>query len=273
MIDMYAQDTLTTSKLPIIFINTNGQQIPDEERIVVDMGIIYNGVGNINHIDDRFNNYDGKVSIETRGSSSQAYPKKSYSFETQDEDGNNLNVSLIDLPAENDWVLYAPYCDKSLMRNVLTYDLSREFGHYAPRTKFCELVLNNEYIGVYVLIEKIKRDDNRVAISELGATDTVGNNVTGGYIIKRDSFTGGGAGWTSAYSDSVTYQYHYPKNTHDVLKGFNKLLVCELNNGQFANYLRLNFQDLEFMQYNKIQGLPFTVIELKEKCISVLEEK
>jgi 2-oxoglutarate ferredoxin oxidoreductase subunit alpha len=64
-----------------------------------------------------------------------------------------------------------------------------------------------------------------------------------------------------------------PKNTHNVLKGFKKLLVCEINNGQFANYLRMNFQKLEFMQYNKIQGLPFTVIELKEKCISVLEEK
>jgi len=64
-----------------------------------------------------------------------------------------------------------------------------------------------------------------------------------------------------------------PKNSHNILKRFKKLLVCELNNGQFANYLRMNFQDLEFMQYNKIQGLPFTVIELKEKCISVLEEK
>ena len=64
-----------------------------------------------------------------------------------------------------------------------------------------------------------------------------------------------------------------PKNSHGILKRFKKLLVCELNNGQFANYLRMNFQDLQFMQYNKVQGLPFTVIELKEKCISVLEEK
>jgi len=64
-----------------------------------------------------------------------------------------------------------------------------------------------------------------------------------------------------------------PKNAHDILKRFKKLLVCELNTGQFANYLRMKFQDLSFQQYNKIQGLPFTVIELKEKIISVLEEK
>jgi len=64
-----------------------------------------------------------------------------------------------------------------------------------------------------------------------------------------------------------------PKNTHDILSGFKKLLVCEINLGQFANYLRMKYQDLEFMQYNKIQGLPFTVIELKEKIISLLEEQ
>jgi 2-oxoglutarate/2-oxoacid ferredoxin oxidoreductase subunit alpha len=64
-----------------------------------------------------------------------------------------------------------------------------------------------------------------------------------------------------------------PKNTHDVLKKFKKLLVCELNLGQLAKYLRMKYQDLEFMKYNKIQGLPFTVIELKEQIKKVLEEK
>jgi 2-oxoglutarate/2-oxoacid ferredoxin oxidoreductase subunit alpha len=64
-----------------------------------------------------------------------------------------------------------------------------------------------------------------------------------------------------------------PANTGKVLKSFKKLLVCELNLGQFANYLRLNFQQLEFMQYNKIQGLPFTVSELKDHIRKVLKEK
>jgi len=62
-----------------------------------------------------------------------------------------------------------------------------------------------------------------------------------------------------------------PANTHEVLKNFKKLLVCELNLGQFASYLRLNFQDLSFMQYNKIQGLPFKIEEIKEQIKKQLE--
>jgi 2-oxoglutarate ferredoxin oxidoreductase subunit alpha len=64
-----------------------------------------------------------------------------------------------------------------------------------------------------------------------------------------------------------------PANTEKILSSYKKLLVCELNLGQFANYLRLNFQKLEFMQYNKIQGLPFTVSELKDHIKKVLKEK
>ncbi len=64
-----------------------------------------------------------------------------------------------------------------------------------------------------------------------------------------------------------------PKNTREALSKFKKIVVCELNLGQFAKYLRMNFQEFEFKQYNKIQGLPFTVIELKEYFIKILEEE
>lgn len=60
------------------------------------------------------------------------------------------------------------------------------------------------------------------------------------------------------------YIYPLPKNTREVFSKFDKIVVCELNLGQFVNYLRHNFQDIEFKQLNKVQGLPFTVIELKE---------
>jgi len=66
------------------------------------------------------------------------------------------------MPVENDWVLYAPYSDKSLMRNTLTFDLARDIGRYAPRCQYCELVVNGDYRGVYVLMEKIKRDNDRI---------------------------------------------------------------------------------------------------------------
>lgn len=98
------QVNLTFSDLPIIAINTNGQYIQDDPRIVCDMGIIYNGAGLKNYVTDPYNEYDGKISIEMRGSSSQSFPKKSYALETQDNIGNNNNVSLLGLPKENDWI-------------------------------------------------------------------------------------------------------------------------------------------------------------------------
>ena len=149
----------TTSNLPIVVINTNGQTIVDDPRIVCDMGIIDNGFGFINSINDPFNDYNGKISIEYRGSSSQSFPKKPYALETQDLLGNNNNVSLLGMPVENDWILYAPYSDKSLMRNFLTFDLGRKMGNYSPRTVYCELVVNGSYEGIYILMEKIKRDN------------------------------------------------------------------------------------------------------------------
>jgi len=68
----------TSSELPIVVIHTNNQTILDDPRIICDMGIINNGFGIINSINDSFNNYNGKISIEYRGSSSQSFPKKSF---------------------------------------------------------------------------------------------------------------------------------------------------------------------------------------------------
>jgi len=55
-----------------------------------------------------------------------------------------------------------------------------------------------------------------------------------------------------------------PKNTDKVLAGFKKIIVAELNAGQFANYLRMTHPGYQYLQYNKIQGLPFTITELVE---------
>ena len=233
----YSQVNFNSSNLPIISINTNGQQIPDETRIVADMGIIKNGEGNRNNISDPFNDYNGKISIEIRGSTSQIYPKKQYGFETQDSSGNNNNVSLLGLPPENDWILYAPYGDKSLIRNVFIYKIARELGHYAPRTKLCELVLNGEYLGIYVLIEKIKKDENRVNISELEPDDISGDELTGGYIIKIDKPTGSNCdNWMSSLGD-IFLQIEYPKCEEIVYeqKHYIKQYINDFEDALFSN--------------------------------------
>ena len=227
----------TSSNLPIVMINTSNQNILDSARIICDMGIIDNGFGNLNSINDTFNDYNGKISIEYRGSSSQSFPKKPYGFETQDSLGNNNNVSLLGMPIENDWILYAPYTDKSLMRNFLTFDLGRKMGNYCSRTVYCELVINGDYQGVYILMEKIKRDKNRVDIADLDSDDLNGDSLTGGYIVKIDKFTGsGGSNWQSNFPNlgggSTFIQYHYPEGPalHPIQKNYIENFVDSFEN-------------------------------------------
>jgi len=150
------------------------------------MGLIYNGEGAINNIDDPWNEYSGFIAIERRGESSKEFAKKSFSIELQLEDGSNNNVSILGLPEENDFVLNGPFSDQTLVKNVLSYELFRRTGRWAPRTRFIEVILNGEYEGVYVLMEKLKRDENRVDIDKLTSEDLTAPENTGGYILRRD---------------------------------------------------------------------------------------
>jgi len=209
-----AQVTFTDSNLPIVVINTGGQTIYDSIKIVCDMGIIFNGIGSRNYITDPFNNYTGKIGIEIRGSTSQQYPKKCYGLETRDTLGNNRNVPLLGMPSDNDWILYGAYPDKSLMRNEITYTLFSLMEPYSPRYKYCELVIDGQYMGVYTLMEKIKRDHNRVNVTPLLPADTAGVALTGGYIIKIDKPTGSSStSWTSPYQVKVKYLFHDPQDS------------------------------------------------------------
>lgn len=210
---VFGQVNLVTSNLPIIKITTPvGQQINDVTRIVCDMGVIDQASG-INNVNDAFNNYNGKIAIEIRGSTSQQYPKKSYGFETQTSTGLNNNVTLLGLPSENDWILNGPYPDKTMLRDAMTYEISRKMGHYASRFRFCELLINGEYLGIYILFERIKRDHNRVDIAHLDIDDLAGDSLTGGYIFKVDKLTGeSGITWYSNYSNEVVFQFHDPES-------------------------------------------------------------
>lgn len=209
----------TSSNLPIVVIDTEGAFIQDEPKITANMGIVDNGVGVRNNLTDAFNVYNGKIGIELRGSSSQMFPKKPYGIELRDANGNGISMPILGMPAEEDWVLIATYNDKSLMRDALAYKLGRDLGRYAPRTRFCEVVINGEYLGVYMLAEGIKRDKNRVDISKLEPNEISGDDLTGGYIIKIDKSTGNsGEGFASRYpplnrsgTQVVYFQYEYPK--------------------------------------------------------------
>lgn len=216
---------LTDSNLPIVVINTDGGvTIPDEPKVLATMKIIWHQDGSRNYLTDvnnpEFLNYDGRIGIEIRGSSSQNLPKKPYGLETlQADDVTNNNVSILGMPKENDWVLNSLAFDQTGMRDVLSYELSEKMGQYAPRRVYCEVVINNDYKGLYVFMEKIKADDNRVNIEKMDETCNSYPEVTGGYITKADKTTGNdqvawtmqgyGNGWWGG--PSTDFIHHYPK--------------------------------------------------------------
>ena len=210
---------LLSSNLPIVVINTNGQAILDDPKIMADMGIVDNGTGNLNHPSDPFNNYNGHIGIERRGNSSNhGALKKSYGIELWDATGLDVEASILGMPAESDWVLLSNYFDKSLMNNTLTFHLSRAMGNYAPRQRFVEVLLNGEYVGVYVLVEKIKRGPDRVNIAKLQPDEISGDDLTGGYILGVERDGGPENGFTSTFApaengngQTTFLEFRYPK--------------------------------------------------------------
>ena len=204
-----------STNIPLIMINTNNQIIVDEPKINVDFKIIDNSPNSFNYPSDSGNIYSGIAGIEIRGSYSATLPQKPYGIETRDIQGNNNNVSLFGMPQENDWILIANYNDKTFLRNVLAFDLFEKMGHYAPRTKLCEVVVNDIYNGIYVFTEKIKRDNGRVDIAKLDLDDNFGDSLTGGYIFRVDYWNQNNS-WISNYNnpnfpnDAVRYVYNYP---------------------------------------------------------------
>ena len=81
------------------------------------------------------------MALRRRGYTSSYFPKVQYGMETRDASGQDLDVPFLGMPEESDWVLNAPYSDKSLLRNHVSMHLAREMGHWAPRTRLFELFL------------------------------------------------------------------------------------------------------------------------------------
>jgi hypothetical protein len=205
-----------STNLPLVIINTNGRSIPDDPKIDAWMKVIDHGPGRMNRPDDVDAAFNGHIAIEVGGAYSSTFLQKPYEIETRDESGKNLNVSLMGMPSENDWTLTTNYNDKSFIRNTLAFELFSRMGHYAPRAKLCEVIVNSKYRGVYLLSEKIKRDKNRVDIAKLEWMDNAGDNLTGGYIIKVDYHDASNS-WRSNFTPighpdfPIYFVYYYPK--------------------------------------------------------------
>ena len=244
-VSLAQQTILTDSNLPIMVILTDIDpdtnlpiDIPDEPKVLATMQLIYRPDGTRNYLtditNDTFLNYNGRIGIELRGSSSQVLEKKPYGFTTlMEDDESNNNVNLLGMPSENDWVLNSLAYDPSMVRDYLSYTLSSNMGNYAPRVKYIEVIVNDDYKGVYILTEKIKRDSDRVNLKKIADFDNTSPEVTGGYIVKADKINGDDeVAWTMPNSGGweTNFLHHYPK-TEDIT-------------GQQADYIENIFYDL-----------------------------
>jgi hypothetical protein len=144
-----------------------------------------------------------QAGVELRGRSSLRYPKSNYGIELRTAAGLESPVAMMGMGKESDWILDGSWVDRSFFRNDLVFALFRALGRYAPESRACTLSLNGQNRGIYRLREKIKRDDDRVALPE---DDGSGQS----FIISQDddgtlNFPVGGA------TNSGIWQLVYPK--------------------------------------------------------------
>lgn len=201
-----------TTNLPVVAITTSGaisdKKIPGVMRVI-------NNVKKRNAFHAK--TPELKITIDWHGSSTKNYEKKPFDIRIYNDHDKKTEVSLLGMPAESDWRLIASYLDKTFLRIPLTHDLFRAMGHYTARYRPVEVTVNGEYQGIYLLIEKLKRDKQRINIEKLGKNDTTYPAISGGYIFKIDRTDA--PGWYSelpghsAAGTRFYYNYVYPKGT------------------------------------------------------------
>lgn len=179
-----------SSDIPYLVIETRGLGVLNEPKIPAELSIYV----------QKAEIQNTQIGIEYRGSTSfRISDKKSFGIETWDQDGNDIDVAFFDFPEEEDFILLGHIVnlenryvfDRTLIYNFFGYNLFRKMGHYASRTKIVELEINGQYQGVYIFLEKLKRDKNRIDVKKLEAADSDSLSITGGYILKIDKTAGG----------------------------------------------------------------------------------
>ena len=194
---------LVSTNLPIVWIEVKGRTIDRYQRIEGHMKIIDNGKGNLNYADLEAHpgqriDYEGYISLRYRGNSTfNDSPKKPLSFRTLDgpiKYASKQRVKILGMGKDDNWALLAPYSDKSMMRDLLAFEISRPWMEYTPQGRYCEVFLDGTYYGVYILCEVVSEGKHRL---NLAKPRKEGIELTGDYLVEVD------------YDDDVHYRSKY----------------------------------------------------------------
>ena len=184
---------LDSTNLPIVWIDCNGNQVNRNERVTATIKIIHNGDGRLNYTDTvahpgQHVEYDGYVGIRYRGNTSfTRSAKPPYSFRPIDrpleEGGDWKKVALLGMGKDSRWILLAPYNDKSMIRDMLAFEFARPWMEYTPDGRYCEVIVDNMYYGIYILTEQVSQGKHRLNLPDPGDE---GDELTGGYLLEVD---------------------------------------------------------------------------------------
>ena len=232
---------LTSTNLPIVWLNVDGKYIDRNQRITARMKILHNEGGQLNYADTvahpgQHIDYEGYVALRYRGSSSFGNSdKKPYSFRPLDKPlengGVKQKVKILGMGKDNNWALLAPFADKSMMRDLLAFEVSRPWMEYTPQGRYCELFLDGIYYGVYILTEVVSNGKHRLNLPDPGES---GDDLTGGYIMEVDR------------AEGMTYTSKYHPLTDNGSPYNNKYIHIQ--------YKSPDYEDLTRDQVNYITG-------------------
>ena len=144
-----------------------------------------------------------------RGNASMAHPKKPYRIKFNESRRIFKNSDMRSPAKAKKWTLINNYDDKTLMRNLVAFEIARRMGmSYVPWSKPVDVIVNGEYRGCYQLTDQLSIDGNRINLTEMEPTDIEGEVLTGGYLLELDGYASQEVSWfTSAAGNPVTIKY------------------------------------------------------------------
>lgn len=232
-------ENLPKTGLPIVIINT-----PNSAPITSKVDWMAGATMSIVNPDMTID-YQGTLSIKGRGNSTWGYPKKPYALKLDKKE------KILGMKKHKRWCLMANWMDRTMMRNAVAFEISRNTElAWTPSGKYVEVILNGRHIGNYYLCEQIKVDENRVNISELDPKATEGDGITGGFIFELDKYYDEVYKFRSATKD-FPWMFKDPDEVNEAQFNWAQNYVNEMED---ALYDATKFANREFVDYMNLES-------------------